>query len=178
MLDSMTRGSSPRQLRGEERKLYAQVRQTLWDYEPLRAAHAEIVIWVQGHDVRLSGRVRTLAQKSIAAALVARLPEVDGVSNELVADAEVVRSVADALARDSRTGPYVLQVAAMHGLVSLVGDVPDEATRQAAMEVAASAPWVDAVRDRLTVGGSRFDAYALTPSQRRSYALPDGSPAN
>ena len=178
MLDSMTRGSSPRDLRGEERKLYARVRQTLWDYEPLRASHAEVVIGIPGHYVLMSGRVRTLAQKSVAAALVARLPEVGGVSNELVADAEVVRSVADALARDSRTAPYVLQVSVTHGLVSLTGDVPDEATRLAAMEVAAAAPLVDAVRDRLAVGGPRFDAYAITPSQRRSYALPDGTPAS
>jgi osmotically-inducible protein OsmY len=172
MLDSTTRGSSPRELRGEERKLWVRVRQTLWDYEPLRASHAEIVIWVQGGDVRLTGRVRTLAQKTIASVLVARVPEVDAVANELIADAEVVRSVADTLARDSRVAPYVLQVSARHGLVALTGEVPDEETRQAAMEVAALAPLVDAVRDRLTVGGPRFAPYALAPLQATAGALP------
>jgi hypothetical protein len=108
----------------------------------------------------------------VAAVLVARLPGVDSVSNELIADAEVVRSVADTLARDSRVAPYVLQVSARHGLVSLAGEVPDDATRQAAMEVAALAPMVDAVRDRMTLGGQRFAPYALAPIQASAGALP------
>jgi osmotically-inducible protein OsmY len=56
-----------------EKKLYTRVRRTLWDYEPLRASHAEIDIEVQGDQVRLRGRVRTLPQKMIAEALVTRM---------------------------------------------------------------------------------------------------------
>ena len=42
--------------------------------------------------VHLRGRVRTLPQKIISEALLRRLPEVDTVSNELVADPKVVSS--------------------------------------------------------------------------------------
>jgi osmotically-inducible protein OsmY len=152
-----------RELRGDEKKRWAQVRQTLWDYEPLRASHAEILIEVQGRTVRLSGRVRTLSQKVIAGLLVQRLPEVQSVANDLVADAEVVRAVADALARDERTAPYVIQVEARHGVVMLRGEVATEGVRQAAVEVASQTSAAVAVHDRLTIGGPTYQPYALQP---------------
>src|SRR5215471_20366907 len=93
-----------------ERKLYTRVRRVLWDYEPLRASHAEIFIDVDGDRVRLRGRVRTLPQKLIAGVLVQRMQDVGSVSNDLIADPDVVRSVADALARDERTAAYVIQL--------------------------------------------------------------------
>jgi osmotically-inducible protein OsmY len=150
-----------RELRGDEKKRWAQVRQTLWDYEPLRASHAEVLIDIQGKAVRLSGRVRTLSQKVIAGLLVQRLPEVQSVANELLADAEVVRAVADALARDERTAPYVIQVEARHGVVMLRGEVASQEIRQAAVEVASRTRSVAAVHDRLSVGGPAYRPYAV-----------------
>src|SRR5919204_2042087 len=91
------------QLAKHEKRLYTRVRRVLWDYEPLRASHAEIFIDVAGNSVTLRGRVRTLPQKIIAAALVERMDEVESVTNELIADPEVVRAVANALADDERT---------------------------------------------------------------------------
>src|ERR1700681_5065701 len=65
-----------RKLAQAEKKLYSRVRRVLWDYEPLRASHAEIFIDVEGDSVRLRGRVRSLPQKLIAGVLVERLAEV------------------------------------------------------------------------------------------------------
>jgi len=101
-----------RDLERAEKRIYSRVRRVLWDYEPLRASHAEIFIDVEGGAVRLRGRVRTQPQKIIAAALAERMGEVSSVTNELIADPEVVRSVADALAQDERTAPYVIRVLA------------------------------------------------------------------
>jgi osmotically-inducible protein OsmY len=151
-----------KELRGEERKLFSRVRQTLWDYEPLRASHAEIRVGIRGRLVRLGGRVRTLNQKVLAEVLTRRLPEVEEVSNEIVADPEVVRAVADALAADPRTAPYVLRVDCRHGIVSLQGEVPDEATAQAAIATAAGVPSVALVRNQLTLGGPVYPPVALT----------------
>jgi osmotically-inducible protein OsmY len=150
-----------RNLGGDEKKLFVRVRQTLWDYEPLRASHAEIVIGIRGSSVRLSGRVRTTNQKVLAELLTRRLQGVDDVTNDLVADPEVVRQVAHALALDSRTAPYVLRVDSRHGVVSLQGDVPDEATSQAALAIASAAPGVALVRNQLTVGGPTRRSAAL-----------------
>jgi hypothetical protein len=151
-----------RDLERAERRIYTRVRQVLWDYEPLRASHAEIFIDVDGHAVRLRGRVRTLPQKLIARGLVERMPEVESVTNDdLVADPEVVRAVADALAQDSRTAAYVIRLDARHGTVALRGGVPSQAVQQAALEIAASVPLVSNVRDQLTIGGQVLPEIAL-----------------
>jgi osmotically-inducible protein OsmY len=156
-----------RELRGDERKLYTRVRQTLWDYEPLRASHAEIFIDVDGWHVGLTGRVRTLPQKTIAEALVRRLPNVEAVTNALIADREVVMAVAEALAQDERTAPYVIRVEARHGVVTLRGDVPSDVTRRAAVELASGVETVAEVREALAIGGPEYAPVALA---RRSDA--------
>src|SRR5918911_1552000 len=90
-----------------------------------------------------------------------RMPDVSSVSNELIADPEVVRGVADALAHDERTAPYVLRVEARHGIVFLRGDVPSESVEQAAVEVASSVPLVASVRSALTAGGEALSPVSL-----------------
>ena len=134
------------------------MRRVLWDYEPLRASHAEIFIDVEGQSVRLRGRVRSLPQKLIAGVLIERMADVGAVTNELIADPDVVRAVADALAQDERTAAYVLRVDARHGLVILRGEVPSEAVQQAAIDIAASVPIVNSVRNQLTIGGEALPA--------------------
>ena len=150
-----------RALERGEKKTYTRVRRVLWDYEPLRASHAEIFIDVEGDEVRLRGRVRTLPQKLIAAMLVERMPEVGSLVNDLIADPDVVREVADALAQDQRTAAYVLRVDARHGIVSLRGEVPTQTVEEAAMAIAASVPSVVTVRNQMTIGGDTRPAVAL-----------------
>lgn len=150
-----------------EKKLYTQVRRVLWDYEPLRASHAEIYIDVEGDHIKLRGRVRTLPQKLIASVLVERMPDVSSVSNELIADPEVVRAVADALAQDERTAAYVIRVDSRHGVVSLRGQVPSEAIQATATEIASHIPTVQSIRNQLTIGGGSRPAVALArPSEK------------
>jgi osmotically-inducible protein OsmY len=150
-----------RKLAQAEKKIYSRVRRVLWDYEPLRASHAEIFIDVDGQSVRLRGRVRSLPQKLIAEMLLERMADVGGVTNELIADPDVVRAVADALAQDERTAAYVLRVDSRHGLVILRGAVPSEAVQQAAIDIASGVPIVNSVRNQLTIGGQTLPAIAL-----------------
>ena len=81
--------------------------------------------------------------------------------NDLIADPDVVRAVADKLAQDDRTAAYVLRVDSRHGLVVLRGEVPSEAVQQAALEIAASVPTVNSVRNQLAIGGHVQPAVAL-----------------
>ena len=157
-----------RDLRKQEKKLYTQVRRVLWDYEPLRASHAEIFIDVEGAHVRLRGRVRTLPQKLIAAALVQRLDDVEAVDNELIDDPEIVRAVADALAADERVAPYVLRVDARHGIVTLRGEVPSDDLQAVAVEVASRVSLVSSVRNQLATGGEVQPALALSRPAREA----------
>jgi osmotically-inducible protein OsmY len=162
-----------RDLERAEKKLYSRVRRVLWEYEPLRASHAEINIAIAGDTVRLGGRVRTLPQKLIAGVLVERMTDVGEVVNELVADPEVVRAVADALAQDERTAAYVIRVDSRHGVVVLRGEVPSEAVVQAAIETAAKVPLVGSVRNALAIGGDARPAIALArPSSNADEADP------
>jgi osmotically-inducible protein OsmY len=151
-----------RDLEKTERRIYSRVRRVLWDYEPLRASHAEIFIDVVGSSVTLRGRVRTLPQKIIAGALVERMTEVGSLTNELIADPDVVRAVADALASDERTAPYVLRIDSRHGVVTLRGEVPNEATSLAATEITTAVPGVGSVRNLLATGGEVYPAAAIT----------------
>jgi BON domain len=166
-----------RELERAEKRLYTRVRRALWDYEPLRASHAEIFIDVDGNNIRLRGRVRTMPQKLIARVLVARMDEIESVTNDLIADPDVVRAVADALAQDERTAPYVIRVDARHGNVILRGEVPSEAVQQAALEIAATAPLVDSVRNQMTVGGEPLAAVALArPGSAADEPIPQATP--
>ena len=155
-----------RDLEKAERRIYSRVRRVLWDYEPLRASHAEIFIDVEGNAVRLRGRVRTLPQKLIAAALVERMTDVASMTNELIADPEVVRAVADALATDPRTAPYIIRVDSRHGIVSLRGEVPNEAIQQAATEITTAVPGVGSVRNQIATGGEVYPAASLARPSR------------
>lgn len=157
-----------------EKKLYTRVRRVLWDYEPLRASHAEIFIDIEGDQVTLRGRVRTLPQKLIASVLVERMSDVGSVTNDLIADPEVVRSVADALAQDERTAAYVIRVDSRHGVVTLRGLVPTEAIQAAAATIAGQVPTVQSIRNQVTVGGDPRPTVALT---RSSPAAAEPEPA-
>jgi osmotically-inducible protein OsmY len=154
------------ELQKHEKKLFTRVRRVLWDYEPLRASHAEIFIDIQGDTVQLRGRVRTLPQKIIAEVLVRRMTDVGSVTNALMADPEVVRAVADALAQDQRTAAYVIRVDSRHGIVTLRGDVPSEAVQNAALEIAAQVSLVGSVRTQLVIGGETRPAVALARPAR------------
>ena len=151
-----------RDLERAEKKLYTRVRRVLWEYEPLRASHAEIDIALAGGRVVLRGRVRTMPQKLIAKVLVERMTDVDDVTNELISDPEVVRAVADALAQDERTAAYVIRVDSRHGVVILRGEVPSDDVVQAAIEIAATVLLVSSVRNALAISGEARPAVALT----------------
>jgi osmotically-inducible protein OsmY len=165
-----------RELERGEKKVYSRVRRVLWDYEPLRASHAEIFIDVDGSNIRLRGRVRTSPQKLIAAMLVERMAEVGAVTNDLIADPDVIRSVADALAQDDRTAPYVIRVDSRHGIITLTGEVPTPEVEQAAIDIASGVPLVLTVRDKLTIGGETLPPVSL-PRRSAAVANVDATPA-
>ena len=141
--------------RGEteaDRELRLRIEKVVLQYEPLRATEPELRLRVEDGRVDLRGRVRTRAMKEIAEYRMLRLVEgVRAVRNDLVADPEVVRAVADALAADDRLAPLCIRVDARNGEVVLRGDVPHETLVERAEEVASAIPTVAAVDNRLRV---------------------------
>jgi hypothetical protein len=139
----------------EDRHLYASIRKALWDYEPLRATRPVLDISVRDGLVRLQGRVRTLAIKEISEYLLLRIPGIRAVANDLVADPEVVRAVADAFASDSELGPACPIVEVRDGIVILAGQLPSE-------ELALAVPSVVSVTTHLRVMPPQVVAVAAT----------------
>src|SRR6187402_922552 len=88
-----------------DRRVLTVIRKALLDYEPLRATRPILEVTVHDGLVHMRGRVRTSAIKEIAELLVHQLPPVRAVRNELTADPEVIRAVADAFAADPELGP-------------------------------------------------------------------------
>jgi osmotically-inducible protein OsmY len=77
--------------------------------------------------------------------IVRSVPGVNAVHNDLVADGDLEIQVAQALARDARTRPYILRVGSYHGWIRLGGTVPCQELQSAAEAVAAGVPAVRGV---------------------------------
>lgn len=95
---------------------------------------------VNGGEVTLWGHVVKSAHRTRLEELAWRVRGVVKVHNRLVVDHDLAIEIAQALARDERTRPYIISVNCYHGWVTLVGEVPDVETQRAAEEVAASHP--------------------------------------
>jgi osmotically-inducible protein OsmY len=163
-----------------DRHMLELIRKTLLDYEPLRATRPVLDVTISQGLVHLAGRVRTSAIKEIAELLVHQLPGVRAVRNDLLADPEVVRAVADAFAEDPEIGPACPIIESRDGVVILVGAVPSEAVARRALEIASAVPQVASVTSHLKVaapalahstnGHSTNGAVAVAPSDERGPA--------
>jgi osmotically-inducible protein OsmY len=149
MAEELFRGADD--LPEADRHLLNAIRKVLWAYEPLRATRPTLDIGVREGRVTLTGRVRTLAIKEISEYMVIRLNGVLAVRNDLVADPEVVREVADVIAADPELAPLCPRVDSRYGVVSLAGDVPSEAVAQRLIELVGAVPVVESVTSYLTV---------------------------
>lgn len=75
------------------------------------------------------------------------------VKNRLVLDGDLQLQVAQALAKDERTRPFVFPVGSSHGWVSIAGQVPNREFQLVAEEVAGAVPSVRGVIALPTIGG-------------------------
>ncbi len=129
--------------------IQAEVWMTLWKADDLRSLEINSMdVKVREGEVWLIGHVVNAYHRRLAENLVRTVSGVSTVHNELVADTDLVLDVAQALAADSRTHPYIIPVGVSHGWVQLGGEVPTLEARLIAEEVAASVP---AVRGVLTL---------------------------
>ncbi|MBA2450462.1 MAG: BON domain-containing protein [Chloroflexi bacterium] len=138
-----------------DRALAQQVYRTIVEYEPLRATRPELHVWAENGHIRLGGRMRTLAMKEISE-YRAHLLDGQGVRairNDVVADPEVVRAVAIALASDDRLASARIRVDVRDGEVVLAGGLPDGAAIERARELAMGVP-----------GAAGVDSHLLTPA--------------
>jgi osmotically-inducible protein OsmY len=112
------------------------IEDALQAYSPLRTSRSEFSVRVDDGRVTLSGYVPSSSIKRMAAFVAGSVDGVDEVVNDLLADPDLERSVAVALAADERTRPLTVRVRAEIGNAQLQGFVPDQAALQAALDVA------------------------------------------
>ena len=112
------------------------VEEALQAYSPLRTSRAEITVTVEDDRVvSLSGYVPSASIKGMAGVLAGTVQGVSQVVNDLIADPDLERTVALALAADSRTRTWPIRVRSELGHVQLQGVVPNEEAVEAALAV-------------------------------------------
>lgn len=114
------------------------VEEALQAYSPLRTSRSDISVTANDGIVTLTGYVPSSSIKGMAAVLANSVGSVNQVVNALIADPELERSVALALARDDRTRSWPIRVRSEIGHVQLQGQVPDEESMKIALEVAST----------------------------------------
>jgi len=128
----------PEQIDRPDEDVRADVWTRLWQDPTTRALErSALEVEVRHAEVFLSGHVTTVTHRRQMAELARGVRGVKAVHNLLVADPDLVTDVAQALAADARTRPYIILVGAFHGWIHLGGEVPDDETRAAVEQVAA-----------------------------------------
>lgn len=134
--------------RRPEVDVLADIQDALWSDTTIRTLDREsLSLEVNDDEVYLSGHVANRMHRHRIEDLVMRVPGVNAVHNDLIADDELATTVAQALAADPRTRPHLIWVGAFHGWLRLSGDAPEAAVRGAAEEIAGRVSHVRGVLD-------------------------------
>jgi|Deesub1362A_J573_1020465.scaffolds.fasta_scaffold00822_16 osmotically-inducible protein OsmY len=133
--------------------LRQRIEEALWELEPVRTLGnlLELQVLPDG-TVEIRGPVRS---RVIRDAVVARLRDVEGVRqvvDGIIPDPDLEIAVARALMENERTKglrPGMVSVRAHHGVITLLGRLPPEISRQGLVEVVRAVPGVRGVVDKL-----------------------------
>ena len=126
-----------------------------WQEDTTRSSdRGSISITVQQGAVVLSGHLDSETNRSSIEACARGVPGVTAVHNRLVVDRELELAVAQALAQNARTRPFVIPVGSVHGWVRLGGEVPCREVQLASQEAAGAVPQVRGVTALPRVSGN------------------------
>ncbi len=124
----------------------AEIWDALWKVDTFRTLDlGSLSIKVRDGEVFLDGNLAQENNRPLIESIVCSTAGVVAVHSHLVIDRELVIQVAQALARDERTCPYILPVDAYHGWIHIRGEVPTGELQHAAEIIAGSVPGVRGV---------------------------------
>jgi len=124
-----------------ETDVLADIQNALWKDPVIRTLDRDSLSFeVLEVDVYLSGHVTNAMHRRRIEDLISGVRGVNVIHADITADDQLTTSVAQALALDSRTRPYLIWVGAFHGWIRLSGEVPTSQVREAAEEVAGRVP--------------------------------------
>lgn len=129
------------------------IERALWSYPSLRSDDMPISFDLHlNGTVEVNGNVRSRTIKEGVLELIGSVRGVDQVIDNVYADPELERAIAERLLTDERTAylsPGAVQVFGHRGVMVLVGDIKDAAEIPAVLDMAASVEGVVKVVDRL-----------------------------
>ena len=139
--------------------ILSEIWETIWKYEEIRCLDIDdFSIAVKKGVVKLCGHINRENNLQLIEKAAQSVAGVVAVENNLVVDRDLTIWVAEALARDEHTRPYVLAVGCVHGWVSLDGEVPTCELQSVAEEVAAQVSCVRGVVSLPSVAGTPPEA--------------------
>ncbi len=131
--------SSLNRLVRSNESIQADIQAALLKEETIRSVDFEsLSVAVQDGIVDLKGYVNKEFNRRLIEDIVRSVPGAVAVHNYIIADRTLNIEVAQALAKDERTRPYILRVGSFHGWVSLSGEVTTHQEQLAAEQVAGS----------------------------------------
>jgi osmotically-inducible protein OsmY len=126
----------------------ATIEDALWKDPVIRTLDRDSLHFeIHESEVYLSGHVTNAMHRRRIEDLISGVRGVNVIHTDITADDQLTTSVAQALASDSRTRPYLIWVGAFHGWLRLSGEVPNSQVRDAAEEVAGRVSRVRGVLD-------------------------------
>jgi osmotically-inducible protein OsmY/sporulation protein YlmC with PRC-barrel domain len=114
--------------------------------------------------VTLHGTAPTVADKASAEEIARARHGVIGIKNDLLASTTLTARVAAALAEDPRTALAPIDVSSSGSTVTLIGQVPSVAVREAAEQIARAVPGVALVINALEVRPHDMEVDPLVPA--------------
>lgn len=144
------------QVTTSDEDLQARIDDALWRYEPLRVLRAPLTAQVRHGEVTLTGVVPSRIIHRGVIETLQRIPGIQAVHDQIVTDTDLDQAVTLALAQAAETQAWSadVQVAVRNGIVQLIGVVPDVATSEAIVRLAANVPGVRRVVNLLRVGAT------------------------
>jgi osmotically-inducible protein OsmY len=126
--------------------ILADIWDALWKEDAIRSLDmGSLSVEVKGGEVYLDGHLAQENNLLRIENIVHSIMGIVAVHNNLVTDRELIIQVAQALARDERTRPYILPVNASHGWIHVGGEVPTRELQLVAEKVASGVPGVRGV---------------------------------
>jgi osmotically-inducible protein OsmY len=135
----------------------ATIEDALWKDPVIRTLDRDSLHFeIHESEVYLSGHVTNAMHRRRIEDLISGVRGVNVIHTDITADDQLTTSVAQALASDARTRPYLIWVGAFHGWIRLSGEVPNSHVHEAAEEVAGRVSRVRGVLDLPHLPGERF----------------------
>lgn len=132
----------------------------LWGVETIRVLDLDHINFeVQDGKVILTGHLSKCTHRELIQGLVEGIPGVRSVQNELIVDRDLAVEVAQVLADDPHTRPFLIQVGACHGWIHLNGEVPTEECCAAVEEIAARVPRARGIVTLPRISGQKTESF-------------------